>query len=631
MRKTRTNHELNQHRGGVAPRAGGLSALSRAVLALVLASLSLMSVGLARPAPAAQAAVTGSSSRFGLVADVGTRYGKYGDQDKPISILAETGAKWVVEEFRWDWVEPRRGVWEWAFMDEAVDAEKARGLDILGKLDYTAGWAVGASGPVSIQPPPLDLWTNYVAKTVERYKDRVHAWEVWNEPNETGQVFWTGTKEQFAQLQAVTYDTIKRVDPSAIVLGPTITGIDEAWLDAMPWDKFDVLALHVYVPAGFLNDQEYSYWNQGLPNLKRVVDAKGGKPIWITEFGYASMNGPQGWYVGGEGEQARYIAQWLAITLAYTGVNIEKVFMYDLNDDERGGGFGLLRNDWSSKKPAFGAYRTAAERLDGAQGRGRFDAGPGAFGYRFARDGKLVDVVWALGSATAVIPSSSDAEVYDLYGNRRTVGRDGNYLRIPVSADPLYVIHDEPRGGDCSQRAEVPGAGLRLFAETGKMVNGIFLNYWQANGGLPIYGYPLTDAIQEQLEDGRTYTVQYFERARFEYHPENPAPYNVLLGQFGRTIHPADPPAAPKAGATYFGETGHNLGGGFRSYWQTHGGLAQFGYPISEEYMETLEDGKGYIVQYFERARFEFHPENPAPYDILLGQFGRAILAQRCR
>ena len=55
MRKTRTNHELNQRRGGMAPRAGGLSALSRAVLALVLASLSLLSVGLARPAPAVPA------------------------------------------------------------------------------------------------------------------------------------------------------------------------------------------------------------------------------------------------------------------------------------------------------------------------------------------------------------------------------------------------------------------------------------------------------------------------------------------------------------------------------------------------------------------------------------------------
>jgi polysaccharide biosynthesis protein PslG len=57
--------------------------------------------------------------------------------------------------------------------------------------------------------------------------------------------------------------------------------------------------------------------------------------------------------------------------------------------------------------------------------------------------------------------------------------------------------------------------------------------------------------------------------------------------------------------------------------------LPQFGYPISEEIAETLEDGKSYTVQYFERARFEWHPENRPPYDILLGQFGRRILGNR--
>ena len=59
----------------------------------------------------------------------------------------------------------------------------------------------------------------------------------------------------------------------------------------------------------------------------------------------------------------------------------------------------------------------------------------------------------------------------------------------------------------------------------------------------------------------------------------------------------------------------------------SNGGLPQFGYPLSEELTETLEDGKPYTVQYFERARFEYHPENPAPYDVLLGQFGRRIVA----
>ena len=124
--------------------------------------------------------------------------------------------------------------------------------------------------------------------------------------------------------------------------------------------------------------------------------------------------------------------------------------------------------------------------------------------------------------------------------------------------------------------------------------------------------------------------MQYFERVRIEYHPEATDPrYQVLLGQFGRRIHGrVDPPAARASRAAYFPETGHNLDGRFRAYWEANGGLAQFGFPISEVITEQLEDGKTYQVQYFERARFEHHPENAAPYDVLLGQFGRRILAE---
>ncbi len=78
-----------------------------------------------------------------------------------------------------------------------------------------------------------------------------------------------------------------------------------------------------------------------------------------------------------------------------------------------------------------------------------------------------------------------------------------------------------------------------------------------------------------------------------------------------------------------FAETGQCARGPFLAYWQAHGGLAQFGYPISEQLVERLEDGRAYTVQYFERARFEYHPENQAPYDVLLGHFGRRILSER--
>jgi len=177
----------------------------------------------------------------------------------------------------------------------------------------------------------------------------------------------------------------------------------------------------------------------------------------------------------------------------------------------------------------------------------------------------------------------------------------------------------------------------QCFPETGKCATGRFFAYWLAHGGLAVNGYPIGDEFDQQLADGQTYTVQYFERVRLEAHPEqSEVRYQILLGQFGRQIvggvpdAPTTPvPATP--GARHFPETGHNVAPTFLAYWEANGGLDQFGYPLSEEFTETLENGQSYTVQYFERARFERHPENMAPDDILLGQFGRRILAETGR
>ncbi len=180
------------------------------------------------------------------------------------------------------------------------------------------------------------------------------------------------------------------------------------------------------------------------------------------------------------------------------------------------------------------------------------------------------------------------------------------------------------------------------FPETNMCLGGAFRDYWFANGGLARNGFPLTPERREVLEDGKEYTVQYFERVRMELHPENAAPYDVLLGQFGREVfresfqfniafyEAAARPVAAKPGLAYFPATGHNVAPDFFAYWAANGGLAQFGYPLAEEqdwHVDPL--GPPLRVQYFERGRLERHPENAPPYDLLLGQFGRQVLAWR--
>ena len=84
--------------------------------------------------------------------------------------------------------------------------------------------------------------------------------------------------------------------------------------------------------------------------------------------------------------------------------------------------------------------------------------------------------------------------------------------------------------------------------------------------------------------------------------------------------------AVQQATCQTFSETGHQVCGTFLTYWQQHGGLGQQGYPLSEEFVETSQlDGKPYTVQYFERAVFEYHPDNQPPYAVLLSQLGTYV------
>jgi peptide/nickel transport system substrate-binding protein len=180
-------------------------------------------------------------------------------------------------------------------------------------------------------------------------------------------------------------------------------------------------------------------------------------------------------------------------------------------------------------------------------------------------------------------------------------------------------------------------------------VAGRFLEVWQAQGNdqasTYVNGLPITARRAEiSTEDGKSYETQWFERAKYEAHPENRAPYDVLLGRLGANFvegrgsvdgetgevrNAADAafvkiqqPSDIGPTKLFFPETGHSVSGKILEYWQKYGGLQQFGFPLSEAFNEPSTDGKTYSTQYFERARFEVHPEKAAPYEVELGLLG---------
>ncbi len=147
-------------------------------------------------------------------------------------------------------------------------------------------------------------------------------------------------------------------------------------------------------------------------------------------------------------------------------------------------------------------------------------------------------------------------------------------------------------------------AGAYYYPQTGRMVAAGFLRHFRQNGGADEFGLPLTD---EFALAGRT--VQFFEKARFEFNPELVGTeYEVTLGLLGTELQESGhlPASAEsvQAGVKFFNETEHTLRGAFLAYFDAHGGLNRFGYPISEEISEP-----GQVVQHFQRARLEQAPD----------------------
>ncbi|NTW98125.1 MAG: hypothetical protein HGB28_06190, partial [Oscillochloris sp.] len=80
-----------------------------------------------------------------------------------------------------------------------------------------------------------------------------------------------------------------------------------------------------------------------------------------------------------------------------------------------------------------------------------------------------------------------------------------------------------------------------FFAETGHSLGGAFLTFWAQNGGIDVFGLPISEEFDEVLPDGRTYRAQYFERARLELHPEaGGSPYEVQSGLLGAALYRND-------------------------------------------------------------------------------------------
>lgn len=254
-------------------------------------------------------------------------------------------------------------------------------------------------------------------------------------------------------------------------------------------------------------------------------------------------------------------------------------------------------------------------------------------------------------SAFLAVPAATDESGYPVpFMGSPSIQRDlllWQVRGIEEKFDSTVTIHVAPvaRMLPTARRATADAdmPGLRYFSETGHALATDLRTFWEQSGGLAVFGYPLTDEFTQAGQD-----VQYLERQRFERHPEHAGtPYAIELGRLGAEdaatrgllTTPAFQPlgAAPGGDCAYFAATGHAACGAFLAQWRAAGldlgdpgvsereSLALYGYPLSEPFTDPAT---GLTTQYFERAVFEYHPENAGtPYVVLPRRLGAERLA----
>jgi len=303
-----------------------------------------------------------SQTSFGMGAYLGRYHGRELEQ---MAVKAkESGVKWIREDFEWGGMEPEKGIFNWAFNDSVVNIARKNGISVYAIVAYWPPWTR------EYTKEGIDDYIIFLKELVRHYKNDIHQWEIWNEPNI---FFWQGPKEMYAELLMKSYIAIKDVDSTAQVLGISTAGIDFDFIRKMQelQAPFDVLTIHPY--RSKLVESEF------IGELKRASDMAvlpGGKqrPVWITEMGWTTYN-PHNWWIQ-EGflptplrVQAELIVRTY-LSCIISGID-PKVFWYDLRNDGTDphnfeDNIGIMYKDFSPK-PAYIAYSVMTRTLKGMQ------------------------------------------------------------------------------------------------------------------------------------------------------------------------------------------------------------------------------------------------------------------------
>jgi hypothetical protein len=200
------------------------------------------------------------------------------------ALMDRLGIVWVRNDFYWNRVEPRRGEWDFSRYDKMVEENKKSGRKILATLAFDNNWLYkNGKRRDYVSSEHLPLYLEYVEKVVTRYKGKVDAWEIWNEPNVPIR-FWNGPPKDFFALSAAAAKKIKQCDSGAYVIAGAFFRLPVSFIKAMhragALENVDALSVHPYASTPGAVVRLYDKFEKLTRGLGFAGD------LWVTEIGY---------------------------------------------------------------------------------------------------------------------------------------------------------------------------------------------------------------------------------------------------------------------------------------------------------------------------------------------------------
>lgn len=322
------------------PAPVSTSTLEPSPTATIIATSSPTSHPTRTPVPTVTPAnrIEADKNRFGITFDM-----EYVDDTYPhiFESADDMGVNWVRFRFNSMQIEPQMNQFEWEHFDAIVAKAIEEDLQILGVLGYTSIWnsAIFPGEGEGVNPfigeyyPPFDyeIWGNSIYQIVSHYKDDVHYWEVWSEPDSgggsTNSGLWRGSPQEYAQLLATAFNAIKRADPNAKVLLGSLSRIN-----SNPTFLYEILTDETYPAARYLDIIGIHFYDfpENLParinEITTTLATTNTKdyPIWITEISYPNYTYEQGI------DREQYFCNILTTDMVATVANsiVEKFFIF---------------------------------------------------------------------------------------------------------------------------------------------------------------------------------------------------------------------------------------------------------------------------------------------------------------